>query len=310
MTTGALAWLRLVPVTIALVLSLNARAEVDFVGNTYETLADAAEFAAYFRKHGNVTLGPEQRLSNGVAWRVLTDVRTGARMPRVTWMPDRASLAIANRFLETAHGAAIIRVEEAERIRRGNEMIWKIKGGIPPRPLQANPQVVLSYASKRFIAFVDTDSRNVMVDMETSEIFAERRCWTRERFQLGYEAKPEYFDLGGLFDVCDDTAYALFHAAVLKWARRSNPQLRWIGSSSRSCHQIAWDAVGHDVPFLPSFITDQGLATYLGNDWVIPGPECRSRWPGGEPVIVPYSAVASFMRPGALRDELLTASPW
>jgi hypothetical protein len=303
--------LRLSLFAIALALQIfggsRARAEVWFAGDKYETLADAADFAVHFRKRANVTLSPEQRLPNGVSWRVLTDVRTGASMPRVTWMPDRGRLATANRFLEIAHGAAITRFEEKERLRRGDEMIWKVKGGIRPAPVErSTAEAALSYASKRFIAYVESDSSSVMLDMETSEMFEERHCRTVERSQMGYETKWDWFDLGGLFDVCDELSYSSFRAAVLLWARRAHPQLLWQGPSNRSCHQIDWQRVAVHDPMLVSFITHDGLAIRR-TDPIMPGPGCHSRWPGEAPTIVPYSAVASFMQPGPLRDELMAA---
>jgi hypothetical protein len=303
--------------------SADLRAAVWFAGNRYETLADAAQFAVFFRDRGDVTLGREQRLPNGVSWRVQIDVRTGARMPRVTWMPERTRLATANRFLETAHGAAIMRIDEEHRIRLGNETIWRVKGGVKPNPPKnLATDVVLNYASKRFVGYVESglsryegievgpSSERVLFDMETSQLIAEGHCWTRERSQMSYEAKPEYFDLGGLFDVCDDTTYTSFHAAALNWARRANPPLQWAGSSGKSCPQIAWQRVRHEDLFVVPFITHKALALYLGNDPMIAGPGCRSAWPSEEPVIiVPYRVVEPFMQPGPLRDELLASSP-
>ena len=70
-----------------------------------------ADLSAYYQEYAKVRLGRENRLANGVAWRLLTDVRTGLSVPRLTWMPDRDRLKIANGLFEAVHGELLVQYE-------------------------------------------------------------------------------------------------------------------------------------------------------------------------------------------------------
>src|SRR4051794_8116434 len=71
-------------------------------------LGDPARWANYFKENARIRLGPEQRLPNGVSWRLFTEVHSGIAIPRVTWMPDRRHLRTANRLLDTVHGGEML----------------------------------------------------------------------------------------------------------------------------------------------------------------------------------------------------------
>ena len=74
----------------------------------YDDPARIDEMRAYYRAHARISkLGLEQRLGNGVAWRVLTDGNTGKATPRITWMPDRQALMRANRLFDALQGAEL-----------------------------------------------------------------------------------------------------------------------------------------------------------------------------------------------------------
>src|SRR5262245_66055030 len=66
--------------------------------------SDPATWAAYYRRQAHVRLGPEQRLPNGVSWRLHEDVDTKLALPRITWMPDAPSQRTANGLLEMVRG--------------------------------------------------------------------------------------------------------------------------------------------------------------------------------------------------------------
>src|SRR4030095_2570536 len=87
----------------------QARELRDFAHEKSVKWADASrsKLAEYYRTHAKARLGREHRLANGVAWRLLADVRTGAVAPRITWMPDRESMLMANALFEIIHGAQI-----------------------------------------------------------------------------------------------------------------------------------------------------------------------------------------------------------
>ena len=63
---------------------------------------DQGTWAAYYRSHARVRLGPEQRLPNGVSWRLHVDIGTGLAVPRITWMPDARRMRAANTLFDIA----------------------------------------------------------------------------------------------------------------------------------------------------------------------------------------------------------------
>src|SRR6267154_2211586 len=74
----------------------------------YYLKEDQATWAAYYRSHARVRLGPEQRLANGVSWRLHIDVGTRLAMPRITWMPDARRIWTANAMFDMAQGGAML----------------------------------------------------------------------------------------------------------------------------------------------------------------------------------------------------------
>jgi hypothetical protein len=70
----------------------------------WETSEKLAAARAYFRAHAQALLGPEHRLSNGIAWRLHIDAVTGMKQPRITWMPDAKRQRTANALFEAVHG--------------------------------------------------------------------------------------------------------------------------------------------------------------------------------------------------------------
>jgi hypothetical protein len=71
-------------------------------------MPESSTWASYFQEHARLRLGPEQRLPNGVAWRLVTDTQSTIAMPRLTWMRDRRRLLTANRLLEQIHGGEML----------------------------------------------------------------------------------------------------------------------------------------------------------------------------------------------------------
>src|SRR5215204_1510853 len=90
-----------------------------------------ADLATYYRLHAKVRSGPEQRLANGVTWRLLTDIRTGAAAPRIVWMADQKALLKANALFEAVHGEALVQYELRDLHRRHAELYGWEDGGVP-----------------------------------------------------------------------------------------------------------------------------------------------------------------------------------
>jgi hypothetical protein len=285
----------------------------------FESLTEGAKFAKYYRTHARISPEPkpEQSLANSVRWRLLVDERTGMRMPRITWMPNRRSMVVANDFLEMAHGAAIAQADDFNRIWLGNNTIRRAVRGLPPySPLPLQSDVELTYATSRFVNYIDLGIEQAsettffhradvrIFDIKKGTVFEFDLCPIRYDYDGHGRPIPKPIDPVAPFAICNDAAHAAFWAVVKRWAllaipeeeRNGKPELH---GCSRAAHVLArWER-----PMMP-YLTPSGLAVLLGDRWpVIPQAKCRSA--AGDPVIVPYRTLKGFMRPGPLSDELL-----
>src|SRR6266851_3287396 len=182
----------------------------EYKDTTYDVVngEEGAKFEAYYRENAQVWLKPEQRLANGVSWRLLVDARTDMRMPRITWMPDRASLAAANKLFDRVHGAAIAEADDVERTWREEVEFWK----------KANPHhldfsvadfirqtdVTLTYASERFVSYRefgkiewyyrqwDRITKGQVIDLVKGTSFGVEACPGEERLYGEYDYWENY----------------------------------------------------------------------------------------------------------------------
>ena len=306
---------------VALVLPLVlgpvglGRAE-GFPGRAYSTYDDAdEEDAEYYREYAQVSLGRERRLANGVSWRLLIGRRTGMAMPRITWMPDRSSRTAANARFDAIHGAAI---RDADGIVR----LWQTRCESDcDRLVAKNPkfyghqyEIFLTYATARFVSYREfgdvywdyRDSsllnKGAVIDLREGTVFGVKACPGEERRYS--EQTPEYDDpvpvirdgepryngprhfvFGDLMHICDEALYVSFRALVVRHA----------SLAVRNKRRTSWilDLLDDDRPMLP-VLTPSGLGLY---DF--------SRH-GEGPLIIPYRELESFMKPGPLREELLS----
>jgi hypothetical protein len=289
-------------------------------GFNFWSLREGDRFAKYYRAHARISPEPEpeRRLANGIRWRLLVDERTGTRMPRITWMPNRQSMAAANDFLEMAHGAAIARADDFNRIWLGNNTIRRAVRGLPPyspRPLQSD--VELTYATSRFVNYIDLGFKDEnekifnfragvrIFDIKKGDVYRFDLC-PRILRELDDHGRPlrRLFNPGGPFAICNEAADDAFGAVVKRWALLAIPPEKRNGEPeihgcSRDAHILArWDR-----PIVP-YLTPSGLAILLSDRWPL-GQQAKCRLAVGDPVIVPYRALKRFMRPGPLSDELL-----
>ena len=172
---------------------------------------DQGTWAAYYRSHARVRLGPEQRLPNGVSWRLHTDVGTGLAMPRITWMPDARRMRTANALFDMAQGAAMLVSraagreldEEQARLRLDAKPIFQ-----HGKPV-VQTDVGLTYATSNLVSFIDLGyivheegngtwniTRGLTFDLAARHVFGIEAC-SRQRHPLyrppvyGHEAGPQ-----------------------------------------------------------------------------------------------------------------------
>ncbi|MBV8410656.1 MAG: hypothetical protein JOY64_23720 [Alphaproteobacteria bacterium] len=131
---------------------------------TFWDLKEGAKFGRYYDRHARILAvsaeEPERVLANGVRWRLLVDEKTGMRMPRITWMANRQSVAAANKFFEVAHGAAIAE-GDAFNSMWARENAARALRGLPsysPLPLQSD--IELTYASSGFVSYIERPARH------------------------------------------------------------------------------------------------------------------------------------------------------
>jgi hypothetical protein len=281
--------------------------------------SEGAKFARYYRAHARISpqsaAEPERTLANGVRWRLLVDETTGMRMPRITWMPNRQNMAAANDFLEKAHGAGIAEGQSFNRRWLGNNTMRATQGLPPYSPLPLQSDVELTYATDRFVNYIDFGKEETsekhfsgrgavrIFDIRTGAVYPFGLCpvhyaWGRQgyEFTIPINSVPP-------FAVCDDAASHAFDGVVMRWASAAIParehEHQPVHGCHRTAHQLARWGLGADY-----YLTAAGLAIILDDSWPI-GRPTNCLLSTGDPVVIPYAALRRFMRPGPLGDELL-----
>ncbi|HYD04528.1 MAG TPA: hypothetical protein VEC60_02335 [Reyranella sp.] len=298
----------------------RASADKYYDWNRYvlQGLPDQSEWAAYFRENARIRLGREQRLPNGVSWRLFTELRSGISIPRLTWMPDRQRLQTANRLLDMVHGGEMVaEALEREQIDSGN--IYAAKRGWPPlvtKHALEQGDVGLTYVGSRLMSLMwasqiatqgnhpDALLRGITFDLDDGSVHHVRPCpdshW-RYGFKTDYRPGNFQFEYGALLRLCDTTSYRNF-IALVKEIDDARPVRHLTPSASDKAQGCT------EYPDLPLVREEQEYVLYLtfsGLAVQVSGSECPARRRPDNPIIVPYRRLEPFMLPGPWRDELL-----
>ena len=294
----------------------QAREPGDFVREKIVKRADEASrstLAKYYRAHANVRLGREHRLANGVAWRLLTDVRTGAVAPRITWMADRESMLLANALFEIIHGGEIIDYDWRDLERRDTEL-YRWEGGYPPYvikpPYLVQEKVAVTYATSRLVSYVDVTheireiSMGVIVvgrvlDLEQGIIHSISSC-------PGSGCDSSNFRFGELLDVCDEEAYKRFMTLWSDKVRQAIDKARIRGDgTSEQCGE-SMGSLEKERRGLAFYLTPVGVAVF-NKDWIPNIAKYCAFYDNitVNPIILTYQELEPFMKPGPWRDDVL-----
>jgi hypothetical protein len=268
------------------------------------------DLSKHYRNHANVRLGPEQRLGNGVAWRLLIDVRTGAAVPRIAWMADRNSLVKANRLFEALHGAALVDYDIEHRERRRMELEWHA-GKLPEkvkRPYLVAEHVAVTYATSRLVSYVEMHRRVRMssrgfdihgwvLDLERGQINEIESCHGANDYWRD-------FRFGDLLEICGDATYNGFMTLWTDKVRQAFTKARGPGWGPKP-----WDGSRQPLEWTSSwmalYLTPTGLAVY-DKLW---RPEAVAYYASKSvmvnPIILPYRELEPFIKLGPWRDELM-----
>ncbi len=257
--------------------------------------ADAAtlhEFRRHYSSRARIRLEPEQRLPNGVAWRLFTDAITGLTLPRITWMRDRQALLKANRLFDAIHGSLL---------RSAGHLIQR-------------SDVALTYATAGYAGYVETYSSEDrwyvlrafvvghILDLKAGKVFSVQPCPTK----VDVTSSEYGFVFGDLLEVCDfETAerfYALWDDNMAAAAQKAEDT----GDNQSLACLKAMEDRPHPRKEVSIVLTSTGLAAYHTSYFVEWMQNCVLRRNILNPTIIPYRELESLMKPGPLKDDLLS----
>ena len=314
-----LGWLLVIATLIATASSVAQAKGLRDLLEGEETITTAnekllAELSAYYREYARVRLGQESRLANGVAWRLLTDVRTGLSAPRLTWMPNRDSLKRANALFEAVHGE-LLAWYELQDIEYRTRMLYDREDGNRPYfvigpPFLNQVKVAVTYASARLVSYVETgmehrsisfglEVRGVVLDLDRGRISTIVSCKGRE----------SGFRFGELLDVCDDESLERFIAIWVNKVETAEKKARDRGDElsvqcAESMRPLDWEG-RIDASWIKLYLTPSGLAVF-NRRWIPNSAKfCAFDDITVNPIIIPYRELEPLMKPGPWRDELL-----
>jgi hypothetical protein len=293
---------------------------------------DQGTWAAYYRSHARVRLGPEQRLPNGVSWRLHVDIGTGLAVPRITWMPDARRMRTANALFDMAQGGAMLVSraagreldEEQTRRRLDGKPIFQYGKSV------VQTDVELTYATPNLVSFVDLGYvvheegnatwriiRGVTFDLAVRRVFGIEACpdsdipYTGLQYTVAKQGVREpinYLFQFGPLRVCNGEAYEKFvellkRRAVLvaeQAAGSKDPVVRACSEKPNVEQHIDKDQE------IVLYLTFKGLAVHNMEYWPNSSRStCTLTRSPVNPVILPYRELDPFMIPGPWRDELL-----
>jgi hypothetical protein len=290
-----------------------------FVDDWEGVSADQATWADHYRKTARVRLGREQRLPNGIAWRLHTDVGSNLALPRITWMPNPRSTRTANDLLDMVHGGAMLFADrerlflEAENDQRRRDG-WRLMEYDHPI---GQTDVDLTYATPTLMSVVDlgvvfTDWRRITTriirgltfDLRTGEMFRIEAC-AGSLHPYGAKGGNYRFQFGRLLQLCDTETYLAF--VRLLAAKSAQIAERAAASEDRFADCSEKDrSVVAPLQEIVLYLTFEGLAVLNTEyDPVSRRDTCSLERNPYNPIILPYRELEPFMIPGAWRDELL-----
>lgn len=283
------------------------------ISTANETLL--ADLSAYYREHAKVRLGRENRLANGVAWRLQTDIRTGLSVPRLTWMPDRDRLKIANALFEAVHGELLARYEKQYIEYRTHRLYDWQEGGpldsMPGPPFGEQVKVAVTYASARLVSSLETgmeykatsfwlEVRGLVLDLDRGRILTIEAC--KEKREGG-------FRFGELLDVCDDESLEQFIAIWVNKVEAAEKKARDRGDElsvqcAESMYPLEWKDRVSPI-WINLYLTQIGVAVFNRRWNPNSAKFCAFDDITVNPIVIPYRELEPLMKPGPWRDELL-----
>ncbi len=264
---------------------------------------------AFYRSFAKPTRDQPQQVSEVGAWRFETDTRTKLAYPRVVRLSRNRPVNHVNDALAAIHGRMIRWALENDR------WVARNRPGVAWEPGSSIMQTIIkvTYFSAKYLSIVELGieqgggnrqspfARGITVDVGRGTIFSVKACDS--------DHKLPTFTFGSLLAVCTDTALALFRDLWIAQAvelAKDVPRLVPDDDDLEVCRLRALAYIDRDT-FFSLYLTDSGLAVH--NAWSVSNGEnqcVEAALNPFNPVIIPYRKLEPLMRPGLLRDELLT----
>lgn len=246
-------------------------------------------------------------------------------MPRITWMPDRKSMAVANKMLDALQGQAVesARAEAENNLGLSLEIV-KEKPYLtlshlihPPFTIQRSvvqTDIALTYATANFVSLVELSNsllpeanfnrrhmQGLILDLRHDRVLATGPCPGKTEYD-GRSKDGDFFQVGDFLQFCDEPSLDAFRNSIRD---KSKPALAAAASSKdpfiKRCRK-PYLAIDQRFVF---FLTPGGLAVHATEFWANALSDCALRRSSVGTFIIPYRELERFMQPGPLRDELL-----
>jgi hypothetical protein len=278
----------------------------------------------FYKAHAQLLLGAEQRLANGVAWRLLTDRTTRLAIPRVTWMPDRRAMQRANRLLDALHGCALLEYFDSALRWHGmskyevTEGLEKDTGRVPEtfardrfiwQPSQ--DVIAITYATSRLLSYAGVrvyasegvgmliGPKGYVLDLDKQKVYAAQGCWEDSSLRIN-----GLFRFADLLEVCDAESKEKFFALWEKYFEAVERTTAFKRERyARDCKDSMWSPATLNAFSL--HLTPDGLAVFSTGFSPNSAKYCLTIRTVTNPIIIPYRELEPLMKPGPWRDELL-----
>jgi hypothetical protein len=287
------------PTADIVIVECASRTEIDWLVRHYQ---------AYARP----ILRSEQRLPNGVAWRLQEEPPLGLAMPRIVSMADQRAMARANRLFDALHAELMLEyARQAIEYRRGARRSAESGYGgfmVPVKSMYSSQGTELTYASPRLVSYTEAiveytggtalgaPVEGRVLDLESERIFNRSPC-----HQGGMPGA--YFRLGELLEICDDKSADAFETL---WRKAVDSAAAAPDFADSSEAVYCFEAMTGALDSFALYLTPSGLAVHTMDFFPNSARwDCSLNKTAANPVIIPYPELASLMKPGPWRDELL-----
>ena len=242
-------------------------------------------------------------------------------------MANREAALKANSLFDAIQGAVLLeydslRVYWRDLAVHAAEQEGSVSLMIPTTEfIRQAPITALTYATPRMVSYVEVRIHasggasaplpgpiGRLLDLDHNRVYSRETCPTTDP---GDESKTRNaaFRLGDLFEVCDPDSISRFTAL---WESRLDEQTKTAAFSQdpygEYCKESMQGLDNYHLGF-SLYLTATGLAVHNASFFPLMAVrECLQYKSAINPVVIPYRELEALMKPGPLKDELLSSS--